>query len=165
MLIAVISDIHNHVANLRKLLVLSASKGASNLICCGDITRPETLEEFLAFPGPARFCLGNCDLEFASDLLALARIHSPLHGFKDHGTLDLPKGPKIAFTHTPSQAARLAENGSFAAVFHGHTHQRLAKLLPSGCLLANPGDVEGRSHKPSALLWESEKGTWEFLEA
>ena len=130
MRIAVISDVHDQVSNLRLVLKALAPLSPKTLLCCGDITRPKTLEVMLDFPGEVRFCLGNCDAPLSRELLALTRIHPLLIGFPRLGTLALESGASAAFIHSPAEAAVLADSGRYRAVFYGHTHQREAALQP-----------------------------------
>ena len=107
------------------------------------------------------FCLGNCDRGEADRLRATAAEHG-LGAWGDLGEWDLGVGQRpVAFSHFPAIARRAADSGLYQAVFYGHTHRRAQELLsgPNGdCLLANPGDIEGRHGKPGGLLWDSANG-------
>ncbi len=161
MRIAVLSDIHDRVSNLKGLMEKLGPRRPQALLCCGDITGPETLLALAEFPGPVRACLGNCDRESAPELLALGRSRRGLKVFNRVGVMRLEGPGRLAFTHFPETAEELARRGRYRAVFYGHTHRRAWERVPGepgrSCLLANPGDVQGRfGQPPSALLWDSE---------
>lgn len=159
MLIAALSDIHDRVGNLARVLEALAAHSPGILLCCGDITTPETLEVLAGFEAPVHFCLGNCDQAGAAALLKFARSRLSLKGSaKIMGSLKIPGG-EVAFTHFPETARQAASSGKFKAVFYGHTHQARVEWVEKDgnpCLLANPGDIQGRfGQAPGALLWDS----------
>jgi putative phosphoesterase len=159
MKVAVISDIHDRVSNLEKMLGRLEQSRPDVLLCCGDVTRPETLLRMAGFPAPVHFCLGNCD---GPELLSSSRGTGNLIPARTPvGRLKVGPG-SIAFTHFPDLARREASSGKRMAVFYGHTHRLKSERIYSedqkaGCLVANPGDIQGRfGNRPSALIWDSE---------
>ena len=62
MQVAITSDIHNNLANLKKVLDYCNSKKIGTMICCGDLASLETLD-FLNdnFAGEIFYCFGNMD--------------------------------------------------------------------------------------------------------
>ena len=63
MKIAIISDIHDNLVNLKKCLDWCGQNGAEAVICCGDVTNGETLA-FLRdnFRGPIHLVRGNMEI-------------------------------------------------------------------------------------------------------
>src|SRR4051812_16305897 len=115
MRIAVISDIHDRLANLEGVLKALAAHPPAVLICCGDITRPETLEVLAESGVPVHFCLGNCDQAAADDLLKMARKRKTLHATaRTLGKLQV-SGFSLAFTHFPETALAAAGSGTYKA--------------------------------------------------
>ena len=165
MKIAVLSDIHDHLEALSRVLESLRPLDPDALILCGDLTRAKVLEACAAPGWPLHFCLGNCDSPHEPELRRAARAA----GYAAHGrlgTLSLPQG-SLAFTHYPAEADAQARSGLYRAVFYGHTHRPGALHLdsPSGsCLLANPGDVQGRYGRVGGLVWDSENGEVEWVE-
>ena len=81
MLIAIISDIHDNLANLEKCLNWAKANNCGELICPGDITNSETLQ-FLAhhFSGPIHLVKGNMELYAPTqqELPSLQHLHQKL---------------------------------------------------------------------------------------
>lgn len=162
MLFAVASDIHDNLEGWKALWPRLAAAKPDALILCGDLSRPETLEGLL--PGlPWAFCLGNCDAAAAERLRRTGlRLGATVWG--DEGLWSLPEGGSVAFTHFPARALGLAESGAHKAVFYGHSHRPGASYV-GPCLLANPGDVQGRYGRVGGLLWDSVSGQLDWVEA
>ena len=154
MKIAVLSDIHDHTRNLATALGQINESAAEILFCLGDLCEPSTLAQMAAgFSKTMHVVRGNND----GDWLLHERIvadhgHVTLHG--QIAELDLG-GSKIALNHYPRIAGRLAESGSYDAVFSGHDHRRYSKLV-GRTLWANPGDVVGRFGAPGFGLYDTE---------
>jgi putative phosphoesterase len=162
MLFAVASDIHDNLAGWRALWHRLAAAKPDALILCGDLSRPATLEA-MAPELPWAFCLGNCDNAEARQLVRSGRaLQATVWG--DEGLWALPEGGTIAFTHFPARAKVLAASGAHKAVFYGHSHRPASEQL-GACLLANPGDVEGRYGRVGGLLWDSISGRLDWVEA
>jgi predicted phosphodiesterase len=166
--LAILSDIHDRVGHLKQVLGRLDALGPEAVLLCGDITKSETLLQ-ARLPGlPLAFCLGNCDRGEASRLRATAAAHG-LGAWGDLGVWDLGPGQRpVAFTHFPALARQAALSGTYQAVFYGHTHRRALETLEASpgaaaCLLANPGDIEGRHQQPGALLWDSVSGALEWV--
>lgn len=157
MLIAITSDIHNNLANLKKVLDYCTSKKIDTMICCGDLASIETLD-FLNdnFSGEIFYCFGNMD---DGQMTSLQRGHpeqsegsqinsnsAPNNGiprsarnniekykntiiFKKHGEIKI-ENKSIAFVHYPDVAKKLAESGKYDFVFYGHTHKPWVAFAP-----------------------------------
>lgn len=167
MRLAVLSDIHDQTDNLRALLTALKIWQVEALILCGDITRPQTLG-LCQLPGARlHYCLGNCDQAHAQDLLA-AGLQLGAQGYANLGRLALPQDRGVAFCHFPAQAAQAAQSGLYSAVFYGHSHRpALSRLsLSQGeVVLANPGDVQGRYGRVSALIYDSADASHAWVDA
>ena len=61
MLIAIMSDSHDNIWNVRKALDMAQSHKAKLIIHCGDLVAPFTLKELAQFEGPIHWVLGNND--------------------------------------------------------------------------------------------------------
>jgi putative phosphoesterase len=166
LLIAVLSDIHDQAQNLRAILAVLGPRKPEALVLCGDITRPPILAQCQLPGARLHFCLGNCDRSHADALLAAA-LPLGAEGSAELGRLALPEGGGMAFCHFPAQAAQAARSGRYRAVFYGHTHRPSIERLnaPGAVLLANPGDVEARHGRISALLFDSASGACSLVEA
>jgi putative phosphoesterase len=155
MIIAVFSDSHDNIWNLRKALEMAAAEQASMLIHCGDHCAPFVLAELAEFKGEVHCIFGNVDgdkylmTEFA--YTKFSNLH--LHG--DLGELEI-EGRKLAFVHNPKMARALAATGEYQAVFFGHSHEHSVERIRE-CLLVNPGEIMGRINAPSFCLYDTHK--------
>ena len=66
MLIAVMSDSHDHVENVRSIARIAAHSDCSALIHLGDITGPTAVKGLAEFPGSIQGVFGNCDYRRAA---------------------------------------------------------------------------------------------------
>ncbi|NLV75093.1 MAG: metallophosphoesterase family protein [Chloroflexi bacterium] len=151
MRIAIISDIHDNLWELQRVLQTISAHDA--LLCLGDFCSPFTLTTIAeGFHGPVHAVFGNND----GDRLALARVaerapNLTLHGFSMHLLLD---GRRIAGNHYPEIAQPLAESGQYDLVCHGHDHQRCHDRIGETWLV-NPGEVMGRFGVVSYGLYDA----------
>jgi uncharacterized protein len=159
MKIAVLSDIHDNIWQLEKLL-----KGleAEALIFCGDFCAPFTLAQIAeGFGGPVHAVLGNND----GDPLHLGRVAGRYKHVRIHGhfaELEIG-GRSIAVSHYPEIGRALARGGIYDLVCCGHSHER---ILDEGgrTLLLNPGEVMGRLGPSTYALYDTETGQAEIVE-
>lgn len=152
MRVAVMSDIHDNIWNLAK--VLERIGGAEALFFLGDFCAPFTLKQMAdGFKGPIYCVRGNND----GDMLLLNRVAAQAGNvtfYNPVGELELG-GRKIALTHYPEVAAGLVARGRYDAVFSGHTH-RYAEERHGNTLWANPGEVMGRFGEPGFGFYDTE---------
>jgi len=163
----VLSDIHDQQGHLNAILTHVWAAKPDHLLLCGDLTRPEILNACRRPGIGLSFCLGNCDSPRAEPLRQEAMLLGAAV-WGDLGKLALPDGGTVAFSHFPAIARKAARGGEYRAVFYGHTHKAFEERLQvqgREVLLANPGDVEGRYGRVSALLWDSDTGACTWLDA
>lgn len=159
MKIAVLSDVHDNIWKLEKLL---ASLEADALIFCGDFCAPFTLAQIAeGFGGPVHVVFGNND----GDRLHLARVarrHGQVKIHGDFAELEMD-GRSVAVTHYPETGRALARGGTYDLVCHGHSHE-LAVEQVGRTLLLNPGEVMGRLGASTYALYDTETGQAEIVE-
>lgn len=159
MRIAVLSDIHDNIWTLEKLL---ASLEADALIFCGDFCAPFTLAQIAeGFGGPVHVVFGNND----GDRLHLAKVarrykHVNIHG--DLAEMEMG-GRSVAVTHYPEIGRALARGGTYDLVCFGHSHEQVVEQA-GRTLLLNPGEVMGRLGPSTYALYDTETGTAEIVE-
>jgi len=154
MLIAILSDIHDNIWNLEK--VLPQLEEAEALLFCGDFCAPFTLKMMAdGFSGPVHCVFGNNDGD-AFLLSRIARRADNVTLYPQMGELELG-GKKIAFIHYPHIATGLAASGKYDAVFSGHTHEHKVEKM-GFTLWADPGEVMGRFGQPSFGLYDTDSG-------
>jgi len=154
MKIAVISDIHDNIWNLKEALKLIKKKAINTAIFCGDYCSPTA---FMMAVEPFRMCFciwGNVDGEkfkLTQKVYEMNMKNVKLLG--DFGEVEIDKR-KVAIIHNPRIAEIIAISGEYDAVFFGHTHKYHSEFR-SETLLANPGEVMGISGKPSFGIWDT----------
>ncbi len=142
MKIAVVSDSHDNIWNMKKAVWQANDAGADLMIHCGDLISPFMLEELDAFRGHIHLILGNNsgDQILLMKRLASRRKHITFHGW--HGRIEAG-GLNLGFVHAPEIACSMARSGEFDMVFFGHTHIWKMDKVDSTVLL-NPGEIMGK---------------------
>lgn len=157
MKIAIISDTHGNLANIKKILDWLKKEKIDFIIHCGDINGPAALKEgFSKFEGEIKVVLGNADFGQKEDyeILPNAQI------FEKFGEINLDE-KRIAFTHYPKPAKELAKSGKYDLVFYGHTHKPWEEKI-SECRLVNPGETAGQYLKSTFAVYDTETGKLEL---
>lgn len=158
MRIAILSDIHDHIDNLREALERASEEGAEALLFCGDLCSPFMVDELSAFGGPVHAVFGNND----GDGFRISRAADAHDGFRLWGEYAEPDpselgGVRAAVHHFPEVAKGVAEGGRYDLVCCGHTHEyREARY--GGTLLVNPGEVMGRFGEVTLAVYDGETG-------
>ena len=154
MRIAVLSDSHDHIPNLRAAVSLCNERSVALLIHCGDLISPFMLPELADFKGPVHLIYGNNvgDLHLITSL-----CHAKFPSFTHHGIRGVVEagGRRIAFHHYPELARGLCLGKIFDIVCCGHNHTyRVEKI--GDCLLVNPGELLGKEGQPTFCIIETE---------
>ena len=142
--IAILSDTHDQVANLRVVIEFCNSKKISCLVHCGDLISPFMLKELGRLDGQVHLIFGNNmgDLtniaSFCQTRFTNVTHHGPF-GELHHG------GCHLAFVHYPHLAEGLASQEIYDVVCYGHNHKRRIHWIGS-TLLVNPGQLLGEDH-------------------
>jgi len=142
MLIGIISDSHDNIWNLSKVLERLKALKVEVLIHCGDFSAPFVLKDLDILGIPVHGVFGNVDADhFEMAKLSFTQLKNiTLHG----DTAELNLGNlKIAVNHYPKIAEALAQSGSYDVVIYGHTHIVDNRTIGK-CILINPGEVMGR---------------------
>ena len=166
MRIGVISDIHDHVWNLRTALAGLAETEA--LIVCGDLCSPFIVgligDGYTA--GPIHIVFGNND----GDLFRITQNAARYPQISLHGELFVGEfaGRTVLVNHYPS-IARQGAAGEYDLICYGHNHQYASEGQGS-TLLLNPGTVHGyepgsrRDGPATFAVYDTETGQAEFTE-
>jgi len=154
MKIAIISDTHDNWPNIEKFLTYINSQNIDLLIHCGDVCAPSTLEILAKkFSKPIHLCFGNVDgdqdgmRQLANDEFENLRI------YEVNGELEI-EGIKVAFTHLPEEAKKLADQQIFDLVFHGHTHKPWEEKTGK-TRVVNPGNLANMFYKPTFAIYDT----------
>jgi uncharacterized protein len=164
MKIAVLSDSHDHVENLR--MVVTEIKGkVEAVIFCGDFCAPFMPAVLKELNLPVYACPGNNDEDQIGQVLRGGdNFHwTPLAN--EYGEVELD-GKKIAFCHYPKLGELLAGTGDYDAVFYGHTHDHRNEKV-GNTLLVNPGAVcgiqKGKYGVASYAIYDTSTNTAEII--
>lgn len=154
MRLAIISDTHDNIPNLKKVLNYCQKNKITQLIHCGDLAEIETLN-FIQnnFTGTIFWTFGNMDLGHSADYPFTDNKYSAIHIFSKHGEIEIAN-KKIAFVHFPEYAKKLALSNRFDFVFYGHTHKPWEEMI-GNCKLLNPGNVANQIYQPTFAVWDS----------
>ncbi|NLG26613.1 MAG: metallophosphoesterase [Chloroflexi bacterium] len=160
MRIAILSDIHDHLEELGR--VLARVTDCEALLCLGDLCAPFTLKAIAeGFGGAVHVVWGNND----GDKLLLTQVASRVGNVTLHGDFSfLTLGErKIALTHYPVLARALAAGEQYDLVCYGHDHQRTVEWVGRS-LLVNPGEVMGRFGMSSHAVYDTATGEAHLIE-
>ena len=152
MRIGIISDIHDNIWRLEK--VLEQLGECEALLCLGDYCAPFTMTAIgQGFRGEIHAVWGNND----GDKLLLTRMADRAGSITLHGDLaDLNlAGRHIALNHYPQVGRPLALSGQFDLVCYGHDHDQRCERHGE-TLLVNPGEVMGRFGAAKYAIYDSE---------
>jgi putative phosphoesterase len=147
-LIAVLSDIHDHLPNLRSALAQIAAttdgdgQPVAALICCGDLNSPFVVGELSkGFAGPITIVFGNNDGDrFRITSLAAAAPNVTVAG--ESASLELG-GKRVFVHHFNDVGAIVAAAGQHDLVCYGHNHEFLLRRGETGTVELNPGAIMG----------------------
>jgi len=162
MQVAIISDIHDNIPNLKKVLDYCTLNKIEKIICCGDLASIETLD-FLNtnFTGEIFFTFGNMDNDFLKNYFfekldpstSLGMTYKKTKIFREFGEAEID-GKNVAFIHFPWEAKELCESGKYTFVFYGHTHKPFEEAI-NNCKMLNPGNVANQYYLPTFAIWET----------
>jgi hypothetical protein len=138
MRIGVVSDTHNHLRNVRRIVELFNAAAVERVIHTGDITRAATLEVFGGLEAGLVGVFGNNDLE-RSALEAAAR-RSGIQLAEPPLSLAW-QGRRLLVVHDP-HFLRDEQLEAHDVVLHGHTHRPVHERR-GGALVFNPGECAG----------------------
>ena len=142
--IAIISDSHDRLENIRRFAERAREEGVEAVIHAGDIISPFALRELKGLKVYAVY--GNND----GEKLLLGRAAAEMGFLISEPPLFLSlNGRDVVVVHgagTASDTVRLAEalarSGMFHLVVYGHTHQLDVRKLGE-TLVVNPGALSG----------------------
>jgi putative phosphoesterase len=137
--IGVVSDTHNNLANVARIVELLNRAGVERVVHTGDITQARTLEALARLDAPLHGVYGNNDagerpaLEAAARRLGIELTDPPL---ALHWA-----GRRIVVVHDP-RALEAPAMPDHDVALHGHTHRHTLER-GGGRLLFNPGECAG----------------------
>jgi len=167
MKIAVLSDSHDHIENLRKILK-EINGNAEAIIFCGDMISPFTAGLLAKADLPIYTCLGNNDEDHIGMMKKGGNKFTWFHLSQEFGEIELDN-KKIAFCHYPKLGYLLTKSGEYDAVFYGHTHKADNQIFDK-TLLLNPGAVcginfdKGDYDRSTYAIYDTQTNSAEIIE-
>jgi len=148
MKIGIISDTHNDVEMVKKAIEEFKSRSVDLIIHAGDLTSPKILELFKGLP--ARFVLGNCDLD-AEAINARAK-ELGLGCVDTHCELTIGDKRVLVFHGNDIPFFREAVgSGKFDYIIKGHTHT-FENYVSHKTRIINPGSVYREDERTISVL-------------
>jgi putative phosphoesterase len=172
MKIAIISDIHDNLPNLKKCLSWCAENKIEKLICAGDVTNSETLQILSEnFKGEIFMIAGNGETYDEDVAAAYENIN-----YGGRFAIFKIDGKNIGVCHEPSFIAdvlkssllskeglpvlSVAEGGDGSdkcdIIFYGHTHKPWIEIK-NGIQIVNPGTLGGVYTPATFAVWDTTK--------
>ncbi len=149
MKVAVVSDTHDNLENLRKFLNFAKKEKIMVLIHCGDVTNGETLKEIEEnFFGKIFLSLGNADI-----LDSLFKTAKKTRIFENLGKIRIGK-LRVGFCHRFDLKKLRNEFEKFDFFFFGHSHWPFLNK-EKNCVLANPGNLAGLFYKATFAILDT----------
>ncbi len=141
MLIAIISDIHDNLANLKICLDWIEKIKFEKIICLGDVTNIETIN-YLSnyFKGEIFLVRGNIELYEEIELEYYQNIN-----YGDEIKILEIDNLKIGLCHEPRKIKKLMDC-SPDYIFYGHTHKPWLEK-DGATMIVNPGNLSGTFHE------------------
>ncbi len=140
MKVGIMSDSHDHLANIRKAVEAFNDAGVSYAVHAGDFVAPFVANELQKLNCPLLGVFGNNDGERIG-------LQNRLKGFgaevKVQPAFVELDGKRFVVIHENDLADALADSGKFDVVVYGHTHKVDIRKTSNGCLIVNPGEVCG----------------------
>jgi len=145
MRIGVVSDTHNRLSNVIRIVELFNASGVERVVHTGDITQAKTLEVLAGLDAPLFGVYGNNDecaaLAEAADPLGIELRDAPLY-------LDWTNR-RIVVVHDPRDLEALPDP-HWDLALHGHTHLR-TETRRGDRLVFNPGECAGHLEGHNAI--------------
>ena len=161
MKIAIISDTHDNIANLKKAAEFIKKEKIKTIILCGDIFKSETIKEGLKrFAGKIYLVFSPVDADFSGIPRDSFKKIPHAKIFEKYGSVVINK-KKIAFCHFPEIARELAVLQKYDLVFFGHTHKPWEEKIGK-TRLVNPGNLAGIFYKATFAVYDASIGGLEL---
>ena len=147
MKIGVVSDTHNNLRNVRRIVELFNDAGVDRVVHTGDITQSKTIDVLSALNAPLFGVFGNNDQGELSSLESIVKKHG-FHFVQPPLALVWAQR-RIVVVHSPEELASVNQ-AEFDVVLHGHTHRQTIEYEDAR-LTFNPGECAGMMEGANAI--------------
>jgi len=144
MLVAIISDIHDNLANLKTCLAWLKKNKIEKIICLGDVTTIDTIDYLAAnFNKEIILIKGNCEIYDETSLVK----YKNLNYCGEIGITEVD-GIRIGMCHQRYKIIKVLElsHQPLEFIFYGHSHKPWIENRNKS-YLANPGNLAGVFHQ------------------
>jgi len=162
MKVAIISDIHDNILNLDKVLKYVRDHNIERMICCGDFGSEETMAYLSKnFSGLIRAVLGNAD----EGHLDFEKVEGKYNNVKlsKHVNNFSIDNKQVLVVHEPRHYEKYLANDDLKYIFYGHTHKPWQEVK-SGKMVLNPGNVSNYGYSPTFAIWETDSDKFELVQ-
>lgn len=146
MKVCILSDSHDNRPLLASAVRDAAARGAEEILHCGDVVAPSTLNAITGFHLPIHVIHGNNTGDLVAMSRRAARAGSLIHYYGMDGGFVLADR-RIFIVHYPHYARAMAATGDWDLVCCGHDHRVAVERLPNvrggHTWLVNPGTTAG----------------------
>jgi uncharacterized protein len=144
MRIGVVSDTHNNLANVQRIVEILNAAAVDRVVHTGDVTQAKTMRVLAELDVPLVGVYGNND-----EREALAEVAGEAGFEMVEPPLELAwSGRRILVVHDPLDVERWWSGHD--VVLHGHDHRR--RIERDGCrLVFNPGECAGHLEGRNAI--------------
>ena len=148
MFVGVVSDTHNNIKNIKKIIDLFNEAKVELVIHTGDISKAETLKIFSSLNCPLKGVFGNND-RIEEGLEKVCKENNFL--FQEPPLSLTLKNKKIAIFHEPELISDYVQkHQDIDLILHGHTHRYKEEIIVK-TIYFNPGESAGSMEGKSAL--------------
>lgn len=148
MLVGVVSDTHNHIKNIKKIICIFNDEQVDLVVHTGDISKAKTLKNFSDLNAPLVGVFGNND-RIEEGLKEVCIEYN--FNFQEPPLAITLQGKKIAIFHEPDLIKNYIEkNKDIDLVLYGHTHRYKEETIDR-TVYFNPGESAGSIDGKSAL--------------
>jgi putative phosphoesterase len=167
MKVAILSDIHENLHNMRIALNEVKSRNIKDMLFLGDYINPGLTKEFFEFCKnngiKLKSIFGNNEGDKAKIMMFAMQngVDQSPYFFAEYEF----ENKKVYITHYPEIAIPVSRSNMYDAVFYGHNHEYKVEKLDNGCLLANPGELSAhKTGRATYLIWDTEINGVETIE-
>lgn len=158
MKIAGITDIHDDLINLKRLIEnINSRSDIEIVINCGDLMSSGVIERLASLDKEQYVVFSEPDEK--DSRLSAACLKAGITCFYDYGNINVG-GKRIGFTHSDSYAKMMS---GFDVVFYGHLHDYRVENI-DGCLYVCCGEIMGRRISPCYIVYDCQTGEVEKVE-
>ncbi len=155
----IISDSHDCIPNVKKLIEKASEKGVTRIFHLGDIVSPFMAPYFIENGIDFFGIFGNNDGE---KLFLAQKFHNKIHNGPFELTID---GIKLFLMHEPYALLPAVRSQLYNFVLYGHTH-KLDIRQDGKTLIINPGESCGYlTGRATAVILDPNTKEYEIIEA